>query len=313
MVKKMTDNVIEVKSLLKKYGDFIAVNDISFNIKKGEIFAFLGPNGAGKTTTVEIMECLKNLTTGTIKILGLDIKKKEKEVKKKIGVLPQDFNAFEWLTVYENIDYFAKMYPTHVDIDTLIEMLSLTKKKDTLFKDLSGGLKQRVGIAIALVNHPEIVFLDEPTTGLDPKARRDVWKAIKELKRNGKTVFLTTHYMDEAHFLADRVSVLHNGQIIAEGTPEDLINHHGGGNTLIIRKCSENAKNEIIEAVSHCEIEGDDILIKLAVEEGMKYMSQALSIVNRDELACEELYVKKATLEDVFLNLTGNKLSNGGK
>jgi len=309
MVKNMTNNVIEVTSLMKKYGDFIAVNDISFNIKKGEIFAFLGPNGAGKTTTVEIMECIKNLTIGTIKILGLDIRKNEIEVKKKIGVLPQDFNAFEWLNVFENIDYFAQMYPTHVDVDTLIEMLSLTEKKGTLFKDLSGGLKQRVGIAIALVNDPEIVFLDEPTTGLDPKARRDVWNAIKELKTRGKTVFLTTHYMDEAHFLADQVNVLHNGRIIAEGTPEDLINNHGGGNTLIMRKCSANAKNEIIKVIPDCEIEGDDILIKLPEEDGMKCMSKALSIVNRNELACEEFYVKKTTLEDVFLNLTGDKLS----
>ncbi|HHX99962.1 MAG TPA: ABC transporter ATP-binding protein, partial [Methanothermobacter sp.] len=180
-------------------------------------------------------------------------------------------------------------------------------------KDLSGGLKQRVGIAIALVNDPEIIFLDEPTTGLDPKARRDVWKAIKELKTRGKTVFLTTHYMDEAHFLADRVNVLHNGRIIAEGTPEDLINNHGGGNTLIMRKCSANAKNEIIKVIPDCEFEGDDILIKLPEEDGMKCMSKALSIVNQNEFACEELYVKKATLEDVFLNLTGDKLSEGEK
>ncbi|MFA0832841.1 MAG: ABC transporter ATP-binding protein [Methanobacterium formicicum] len=309
----MTDNVIKVRSLVKKYGDFTAVNDISFNIEKGEIFAFLGPNGAGKTTTVEMMECLKNLTAGTITILGFDIKKDEMEVKKRIGVLPQDFNAFEWLTVYENIDYFGQMYPTHTNVDDLIEMLSLVDKRNTLFKDLSGGLKQRVGIAISLVNDPEIVFLDEPTTGLDPKARRDVWDAIKALKSKGKTVFLTTHYMDEAHYLADQVNVLHNGQIIAEGTPEDLINHHGGGNTLIIRECEENAKNELIKAIPESKIEGNNVSIKLAEEDGMKCMSKALSIINRRELACEEIYVKKATLEDVFLNLTGDKLSEGGK
>lgn len=309
----MTNNVIKVKSLVKKYGDFTAVNNISFNIKKGEIFAFLGPNGAGKTTTVEIMECLKNSTAGSVNILGYDIKKDEMKVKKKIGVLPQDFNAFEWLTVYENIDYFAQMYPKHVNVDSLIKMLSLEDKRDTLFKDLSGGLKQRVGIAISLVNDPDIVFLDEPTTGLDPKARRDVWDAIKELKTQGKTVFLTTHYMDEAHYLASRVCVLHNGQIIAEGTPEDLINRYGGGNMLIIRECDEYTRNELINTIPDCEVEGNDILVKLEEGNGMKSMSEAISIINASGLTCEELYVKKATLEDVFLNLTGDKLIEGGK
>jgi len=311
--EKLTENVIEVQSLMKKYGDFTAVNNISFNIKKGEIFAFLGPNGAGKTTTVEMMECLKSLTAGSINILGYDIKKDEMKVKQKIGVLPQDFNAFEWLTVYENIDYFAQMYPKHVNVDGLIKMLGLEDKRDTLFKDLSGGLKQRVGIAISLVNDPEIVFLDEPTTGLDPKARRDVWDAIKELKTRGKTVFLTTHYMDEAYYLADRICVLHNGQIIAEGTPEDLINRYGGGNMLIIRECNEDTRNELIKSIPDCKIEGNDVLVKLEEGNGMKSMSKAISIIDAGKLTCEELYVKKATLEDVFLNLTGDKLTEGGK
>jgi ABC-2 type transport system ATP-binding protein len=309
----VTDNVIEVKSLVKKYGDFTAVNGISFNIKKGEVFAFLGPNGAGKTTTVEMMECLKSVTAGSINILGYDIKKDEMKVKQKIGVLPQDFSAFEWLTVYENIDYFAQMYPKHVDVDGLIKMLGLKDKRNTLFKDLSGGLKQRVGIAISLVNDPEIVFLDEPTTGLDPKARRDVWDAIKELKKRNKTVFLTTHYMDEAYYLADRVCVLHNGQIIAEGTPEDLINRYGGGNMLIIRECDEDTRNELIKSIPDCKVEGNNVLVKLEGGNGMKSMSKAISIIDAGNLTCEELYVKKATLEDVFLNLTGDKLVEGGK
>lgn len=309
----MTNNVIEVKSLVKKYGNFTAVDNISFSIKKGEIFAFLGPNGAGKTTTVEIMECLKSSTAGSVSILGYDIKKDEMKVKQKIGVLPQDFNAFEWLTVYENIDYFAQMYSKHLNVDSLVEMLSLEHKRNTLFKDLSGGLKQRVGIAISLVNDPEIVFLDEPSTGLDPKARRDVWDAVKELKKQGKTVFLTTHYMDEAHYLADRVCVLHNGNIIADGTPEDLINRYGGSNMLIIRECDEHTRDELIKSIPDCKVEGNDILVKLEEGNGMKSMSDAISIINANGLTCEELYVKKATLEDVFLNLTGDKLVEGGK
>lgn len=309
----MSENVIEVKSLVKKYGDFTAVDKISFNIKKGEVFAFLGPNGAGKTTTVEIMECLKNSTAGSVSILDNDIKKDERKIKQKIGVLPQDFSAFEWLSVYENIDYFAQMYPKHVDVDGLIKMLGLNDKRDVLFKDLSGGLKQRVGIAISLVNDPEIVFLDEPSTGLDPKARRDVWGAIKELKSKGKTVFLTTHYMDEAYYLADRVCVLHKGQIIAEGTPEDLINRYGGGNTLIIRECSPAAIDQLIKEIPDSAVNGNNVFAKLSEGDGMKSISKAVSIINTGEFTCEEFYVKKSTLEDVFLNLTGEKLTQGGK
>lgn len=309
----MTVNVIEVNSLLKKYGDFTAVNNISFNIKKGEIFAFLGPNGAGKTTTVEMMECLKSLTAGSINIRGYDIKKDEIEIKRRIGVLPQDFNAFEMLTVYQNIDYFAQMYPKHVNVDDLIKMMGLEDKRNTLFMNLSGGLKQRVGIAISLVNDPEIVFLDEPTTGLDPKARRGVWDAIRDLKARGKTIVLTTHYMDEAQNLADRLCVLHNGRIIDEGTPEDLISRYGGYKTLIIRKCSKKAKNELIKTIHEYTIDGDNILVKLSGENDMKIISKAISIIDTGNSVCEELYIKKATLEDVFLNLTGDKLIEGGK
>lgn len=309
----MTENVIEVKSLVKKYGDFTAVNEISFDIKKGEIFAFLGPNGAGKTTTVEMIECLRNISQGSIKVLGFDVKKDVLNIKKRIGVLPQDFSAFEWLTVYENIDYFAKMYPKHLDVDKIIETLDLNDHRDVMFKNLSGGLKQRVGVSISLVNDPEIVFLDEPTTGLDPKARRDVWDAIKELKKRGKTVFLTTHYMDEAYYLADRICVLHKGQIIAEGTPEDLINRYGGGNTLIIRGCDSKAMNELKNAIPESIIEGNDVLAKLPEDDAVRSISTAASVINAGEFNCEEIYVKKSTLEDVFLNLTGEKLTNGAK
>lgn len=309
----MMENVIEVKSLVKKYGNLAAVNGISFNIKKGEIFAFLGPNGAGKSTTVEIVECLRNITSGSVKVLGFDIKKDDLNIKKRIGVLPQDFSAFEWLTVYENINYFAQMYPKRFDVDKIIETLDLKDHRDTMFKDLSGGLKQRVGVSISLVNDPEIIFLDEPTTGLDPKARRDVWNAIKELKKRGKTVFLTTHYMDEAYYLADRVCVLHKGEIIAEGTPEDLINRYGGGNTLIIRGCDLKARNELINAIPDSVVEGNDILAKLPEDDAVASISVAASIINTGSFTCDEIYIKKSTLEDVFLNLTGEKLIKGGK
>ena len=309
----MTDQVIEINSLVKKYGNFTAVDNISLNVKRGEVFAFLGPNGAGKTTTVEILECLKTPTSGTVSVLGMDVRKDEIKVKEKIGVLPQSFNAFEWLTVYENIDYFGQMYKKSVDVAGLIKMFDLVDKRNVLFKNLSGGLKQRVGIALALVNDPEIVFLDEPTTGLDPRARRDVWDAIKALKSQGKTVFLTTHYMDEAYYLADRIDIIHKGKIVAEGSPEDLINRYGGGNTLIIRECGPTAIEQLLKEIPLSKIMGNDVVASLPIGSEMTSISRAVSIINDGHYACKELYVKKSTLEDVFLNLTGEKLAEGGQ
>jgi len=304
----MQENVIEVNSLVKKYGSFTAVDGISFNVKRGEVFAFLGPNGAGKTTTVEMLECLKTPTSGSVNLLGLDIRKDEMAIKEKIGVLPQSFNAFDYLSVRENIDYFGQMYRERGSVDELIRTFDLEDKRNALFKSLSGGLKQRVGIAISLINDPEIVFLDEPTTGLDPKARRDVWDAIKALKSRGKTVFLTTHYMDEAYNLADRIDVIYRGRIIAEGAPEDLINRYGGGNTLIIRDCGRTAIDRLLNELPSGKVIGNDVLVKLPEGDGMASISRAVSIINTGDISCKELYVKKSTLEDVFLNLTGEKL-----
>jgi ABC-2 type transport system ATP-binding protein len=309
----MAEKVIEISSLIKKYGNFTAVDNISLLVDRGEVFAFLGPNGAGKTTTVEVLECLKTPTSGSVSLLGLDVRRDEMKIKEKIGVLPQSFNAFEWLTVYENIDRFGQMYRKHVDPDHLIETFGLKDKRNVLFKNLSGGLKQRVGIALSLVNDPEIVFLDEPTTGLDPRARRDVWEAIRELKSRGKTVFLTTHYMDEAYYLADRIDIIHKGKIVAEGSPEDLINRYGGGNTLIIRECDGEALKLLKQEMPASRQDNNDIIIKLPENDGLTIMTQAVELINNRHAACKEIYVKKSTLEDVFLNLTGEKLAEGGQ
>ncbi len=182
-----SDKIVQVENLSKKYGDTAAVNGISFGLSKGEVFAFLGPNGAGKTTTVEILECLRNPSGGRAKVLGYDVSRRsdQGEIRKRIGVLPQDFNAIDRLTVRENIDYFGAMFNHQLDPDELIEMVDLKDKRDDQFRTLSGGLKQRVGLAVALVNDPSLVFLDEPTTGLDPRARRDVWYVVERLKKQG--------------------------------------------------------------------------------------------------------------------------------
>ena len=309
----MSETVIKVESLVKKYGKFTAVDGISFSIRRGEIFAFLGPNGAGKTTTVEMLECLKTPTSGSVYILGYDGRRDERKIKAKIGVLPQSFSTYDWLTVRENIEYFGKMYPKHADIDRLIDLFGLGEKRNALFRSLSGGLKQRVGIAISLINDPDIVFLDEPTTGLDPKARRDVWAAIKDLQSHGKTVLLTTHYMDEAYYLADRICIIHKGKIIAEGTSEDLINQYGGGNTLIIRECSAEALEHLAREVPNSRIVGNDLQASLPEGNGMDSIIKAVSAINGDKLSCKEIYVKKSSLEDVFLNLTGETLTEGAQ
>src|SRR4030043_336970 len=195
---KEADNVLEVENLTKRYGDLLAVNDISFSVRKGEVFAFLGPNGAGKTTTVEIIETIRAPTSGKVSLLGMDVTKKKRTIARRIGVLPQGFSSFDRITVRETLQYYSRLFNCrNTDIDELIELAHLTDKSTEQFKNLSGGLKQRLGIAIALVNDPEVVFLDEPTTGLDPRARHEGWDVLLGLKKKGKTVFLTTHYMEE--------------------------------------------------------------------------------------------------------------------
>ncbi len=217
---KETEYAIEVEKLTKRYGDLLAVNDISFTVRKGEVFALLGPNGAGKTTTVEIIDTIRTPTSGKVTLLGMDVTKKKHDIVPRIGVLPQGFSSFDRITVRETLQYYSRLFSCrNTDIDGLIELVNLKDKAEEQYKNLSGGLKQRLGIAIALVNDPEVVFLDEPTTGLDPRARREVWEVLLGLKKKGKTVFLTTHYMEEAELLADTVAIISKGKIIAMGSP----------------------------------------------------------------------------------------------
>jgi len=306
-----SDRVVQVDNLSKKYKDTLAVNGISFALSKGEVFAFLGPNGAGKTTTVEILECLRAPTGGKAKVLDYDVSKRsdQGEIRKRIGVLPQDFNAIDRLTVRENIDYFGAMFDHQLDADQLIELVDLKDKRDAQFKTLSGGLKQRVGLAVALVNDPVLVFLDEPTTGLDPRARRDVWYVIERLKKQGKTVFLTTHYMDEAEYLADTVSIIDHGQIIASGTPDQLIDTHGGKKTLIIRDAGQEGLKQLPPGLPKAELRNaGDIAIPLNNGE----LTNILISLGQTPLHDKEIEVRRPTLDDVFLNLTGRRVSEEG-
>jgi ABC-2 type transport system ATP-binding protein len=306
------DAAVRVEGLTKRYGELIAVNGISFTVDRGEIFAFLGPNGAGKTTTVEMLECLRKPTGGKAFVLGYDISKDQEQIKKRTGVLPQDFYTYERLTVKETIQYFAGMFNSRPDVDGLIKLVDLEDKKNVQFKHLSGGLKQRLGIAVALVNDPELIFLDEPTSGLDPKARHGVWHLIDGLHKKGKTVFLTTHYMEEAEVLADRVGIIHNGRIVALDATDKLISDYGKKNLLILKK----ANPKIVPTVEKLGVKANydettgDVTIHLnhAVA-----VSDVLHALSSSSTPFGELQLKRSSLEDVFLNLTGETLEEDGR
>src|ERR1039457_699067 len=202
------EHVIEVEHLTKRYGGLLAGNGIFFTVRKGEVFAFLRPNGAGKTTPVEIIETIRTPTSGNVRLLGMDVTRMKRDIVPRIGVLPQGFSSFARITVRETLQYYSRLFCRgKTDIDGLIDLVNLKDKTREQYKNLSGGLKQRLGIAIALVNDPEVVLLDERTTGLDPGARREVWDVLLGLKEKGKTVFLTTHYMEDAELLADAVGL----------------------------------------------------------------------------------------------------------
>lgn len=300
------DIVIEVTDLFKRYDDVKAVDHISFKIRKGEVFAFLGPNGAGKTTCVEIIETIRDPTSGTVRFFGLDVGKAADEIKPRIGVLPQQFSSFDKLTVKETVSFYGNLYDRQVDFDDLLGQIGLTPHAGMLYQYLSGGLKQRVGIAVALSNDPEVVFLDEPTTGLDPGARREVWEIIKKLRRTGKTVFLTTHYMEEAEVLADHVAIIHHGKIIAEGTVDELIAAHGGG-LLVTFKGVGIGFREALEAAGHgCE-RGKNGCVVTPVS-GKEQLLELLRRLQESKAEFKEFDVRRSNLEEVFLKLTGERL-----
>jgi ABC-2 type transport system ATP-binding protein len=219
----VAETIIKVKDLVKKYSDFIAVKGISFEVKEGEIFGLLGPNGAGKSTTLEIIETLRAKTSGEVWVSGFDLDKQPDEIKKIIGVQLQTSGYYPNLNLVELLNLFNGLYNRDADPGALLEMVNLKDKARAKVKELSGGQKQRFSIATTLINDPKIVFLDEPTTGLDPQARRNLWELVKNIRKKGTTVIITTHYMDEAEVLCDRVAIIDAGKIIAMETPDHLI------------------------------------------------------------------------------------------
>ena len=304
------EHPIVVETLTKRYGNLLAVNGVSFTVRKGEVFAFLGPNGAGKTTTVEIIETIRVPTSGKVSVLGMDVTKKKRDIVRRIGVLPQGFTSFDRLTVRESIQYYSWLFSGKtIDFNGLIELANLKDKSREQFKNLSGGLKQRLGIAIALVNDPEVVFLDEPTTGLDPRARREVWEILQGLKEKGKTIFLTTHYMEEAELLADKVAIISEGRIIAIGSPDELIENNANELSLTLRSVDANVFTIVremgFEPVRH---NPDHIKVRVKLADDVRKILDAVKDAGASLLSLD---VRKPNLEEVFLKLTGKVLYEG--
>ena len=305
-----TNAVITVENLIKTYGQVRAVDNITFQADRGEVFGMLGPNGAGKTTTVEIIEGLRPMDSGKVTVLGFDISKNPGRIKQSIGVQLQSPSLLSLLRVEEILDTFASLYNRSLPTSQLLEMLSLQESRKVLVKNLSGGQQQRLSVAMAMVNDPEIAFLDEPTTRLDPQARRGLWSVIEDMRGRDKTVFLTTHYMDEAERLCDRVAIVDHGQIIALDSPENLIHTHFEEKAIQFEMDNPPTETLLQQLAGVTNVAIDNREVVMYSHDIPGTMSALLQIADREDLTGElkDLHVREATLEDVFLKLTGRKI-----
>lgn len=298
----------QVHDLDKWYGDVHAVDGVSFDLRRGEIFGLLGPNGAGKTTTVECILGLRRPDRGSISVLGMEHGAQSPQIKARVGAQLQTTGLYPRLTVHEQVDLFAHLYPRSQSAETVIDMVGLRDKARTQTQDLSGGQGQRLAVALALVNDPDLLFLDEPTTGLDPQARRGLWDILRELKQAGKTLLFTTHYMEEAEQLCDRVAVIDRGQIIALDTPEALINRHFKETALEFVSLGEPPREQLsaLPGVTQALFEnGRPTLYSADVP---RTMAGLFELVASNVLAFKDMTIRQATLEDVFLKLTGRRI-----
>lgn len=298
---------IEVLDLYKSYGAVKAVDGISFTVEEGEIFGLVGPNGAGKTTTIECIEGMRRPDNGSVRVLGLDPQKDGAALRRRIGVQLQQSALPERLKVKEALDLFGSFYSRHVDIHSLLDQMELAEKADAPFAKLSGGQKQRLFIALALVSDPELLFLDELTTGLDPQARRATWNLVRSIRDQGKTVFLTTHYMEEAERLCTRVAVMDQGRIVALDTPENLVRLLGAETRLVFSIDDVFAEKKLrqVEGVSRVERLGERVIV---YGKGERLVGQVVSTLEQMQLRFRDLRTEQPSLEDVFLALTGKEM-----
>ena len=300
--------VIVVEHIFKRYGNIVAVNDVSFTIDAGEIFGMVGPNGAGKTTTIEIIEGLRRPDKGMVRVLGLDPQRDGYALRQRIGVQLQSTALYDKIRVREALKLFASFYPRRVDIDELLDVLALQDKANSYFHTLSGGQKQRVALALALIGDPEVLFLDELTTGLDPQSRRAMWDLIREIASRGKTIMLTTHYMDEVEHLCDRVAIIDHGRIIALDTPPNLIARLESEAKLVFQMDEEIPLDWIweLEEVRHVERVANQVVVYVANAHDCQ--ERLIQLGRARDISLDKVRIERVTLDDVFLHLTGKEM-----
>jgi len=308
-----SDPVVTVRNLGKSYGDTVAVDGVSFDIRADEVFALVGPNGAGKTTTVEMLECLRTPDAGSVEVLGFDAATEAREVKERIGVVPQSFHTFDRLSVRENVGLVRRLYDDGAGVDETIERLALAEWADSRFGSLSGGLQRRTGIAMALVSDPDVLFLDEPTTGLDPAARRTTWTQIERLAAHGTTVVLTTHYMEEVEELADRAALMVDGSVEAVAPVPELVATYGGDAKVVVDAAEGGGRDDVEAtlrdaAASVHENDAGDLVGVFDDHE----RAQSAFLAVRDAEGARSVQLADAGMEDVFLELAGGTVDATG-
>ena len=304
-----TDTVIRVRDLRKHYGETRAVDGVSFEVHRGEVFGLLGPNGAGKTTTVEILEGLRTPDSGEVDVLGIDVSRNADALKERIGVALQTAALYPRLTVTEVLELFASFYHRAVRAPReLVRQLDLEEKRDTRTQELSGGQRQRLAVALSLVNDPEVVFLDEPTTGMDPAARRALWDIVRGLQEAGKTILLTTHYLEEAEVLCDRLAIMDHGHILEAGTVRQLVDSRFKERAVRFDRVEELTDARLVALPGVTSVKHEDDEVVLYTRDVAGTIGAVLDATDALGVEVSNLGVRRATLEDVFLDLTGRAL-----
>jgi ABC-2 type transport system ATP-binding protein len=304
------DTIVQVEGLRKIYGATVAVDEVSFDVKEGEIFGMVGPNGAGKTTTIECLEGLRKPDQGTIHVLGLDPQREGHTLRERTGMQLQQSNLPERMKVWEALDLYSSFYPKAADWKELLAQLGLEEKRNAPFSKLSGGQKQRLFIALALLPDPQLVFLDELTTGLDPQARHAIWDLVREVQGRGKTVLLTTHFMEEAERLCDRVAILDHGRIVALDTPANLIRDLGAEERVVFSLDGglPAGFEKALSVGTRVEVQGRQVTVRSKNGRKVPLVSEVVNLLSSQGILFRDLRTEQPTLEDVFLSLTGREI-----